>query len=209
MLSIQTNIKEFKVAFAKFTHSVVPEVTAMALNDTAYDGLDAVKKEMTDKFDSPTRWTLNAWMVWRADAKTLRAEVKPRPSMGRRHYLKVQVAGGVRPHTGVEGALRGRLKYAGNIASVTPAKGARLDASGNWSSGQRNQVLSGVQAQRDATSNTTKGSRTRAKKRAQYFVPKPGSGLSPGVWQRDGDTLSKVLHFTQSASSYGDRKSVV
>ena len=205
MLSVTHNIKEFRAAFHALTNDQMPQVTAMALNDTAYDGLDTVRDEMSQNFNSPTRWTLNAFMVWRADARTLRAEVKPRPSVGSRHYLKVQAAGGARPRTGVEGALISRLRYGGHITAVTPAGGAKLDASGNWSSGQRNQLMSGIKAQRDTLTNTTARSRKRNPKRAQYFVPKPGSKLSPGVWQRDGDSVTKILHFTQSRPNYAKR----
>lgn len=205
MLTVTHNIKEFRTAFQALVNSEIPAITAMALNDSAYDGLDAVRDEMTQNFNSPTRWTLNAFMVWRADARTLRAEVKERPSVGSRHYLKVQMAGGARPRTGVEGALISRLRYGGHITAVTPASGAKLDASGNWSSGQRNQLMSGIKAQRDTLTNTTARSRKRNPKRAQYFVPKPGSKLSPGVWQRDGDKVTKILHFTQSRPNYAKR----
>lgn len=205
MFSVSHNIKQFEAAFHALTDTETPRLVAMALNDTAYDGLDAVRLEMVQNFVSPVRWTLNAFMVWRADARTLQAKVMERPSVGSRHYLKVQMKGGARPRTGVEGALISRLKYGGHITAVTPAGGAKLDGSGNWSSGQRNQVMSGIKAQRDGAANTTTRSRKRNAKRAQYFVPKPGSKLSPGVWQRDGDRLSKILHFTKSRPTYSKR----
>jgi hypothetical protein len=205
MFSLSHNIPEVRAALHQLLVGDMPQITAMALNDTAYDALDAVKAEMTKQFDRPTRWTLNAFMVWRADARTLKAIVRERPSVGSRHYLKVQNTGGVRPRTGVESALISRLNYGGEIVAVTPAKGAKLDASGNWSTGQRNQLLSGVKAQRDATANTTAASRRRNRGRAQFFVPKPGSRLSPGVWMRDGDSVTKVLNFTRSRPSYTRR----
>jgi hypothetical protein len=205
MLTLSHNIPQVRAALRQLLVGDMPQITAMALNDTAYDALDAVKADMQDQFDRPTRWTLNAFMVWRADARTLQAMVRERPSVGSRHYLKVQNTGGVRPRTGVEGALISRLNYAGDIQAVAPAKGAKLDASGNWSSGQRNQLLSGVKAQRDATANTTAASRRRNRGRAQFFVPKPGSRLSPGVWMRDGDSVTKVLNFLQARPSYTRR----
>ena len=207
MLSVTHNIDQFRMAWLHLTRDDMPKITAAALNKTAYDGLDLIKADMRESFNAPTRWTLNAFMVWRADARTLAAEIKPRPSVGSRHYLKVQSAGGARPRTGIEGALISRLKYGGNIAAVTPARGAKLDGSGNWSKSQRKQVFSGVKAPRDAVQNTSTVSKklSRNKKRAQFFVPKPGSKLSPGVYQRDGKTLTKVLNFTDTMPRYRKR----
>lgn len=206
-ITIAHNIGEVTAWLGRLARDQVPFATAMALNDTAADALEAVKEEMAQVFDRPTRWTLNAFMVWRADKRTLKAAVKERPSVGPRHYLKVQGTGGVRPATGIEGALRSRAAYAGRIGSVAPAKGARLDAHGNWSSGERNQALSGIKAQRDPTANTTARSKalTKNKGRATYFVPKPGSGLAPGIWKREGKQVVKVLHFSEAGASYRKR----
>ena len=96
----------------------------------------------------------------------------------------------------------------GIITAATPASGAKLDAYGNWSSGQRNQALSAVQAQRDKSSNTTATSRNRKRKRkrAGFFVPRANSKLSPGIWKRDPDgSISKVLHFTRGMPVYDER----
>ena len=129
-----------------------------------------------------------------------------RPSVGKRHYLKVQELGGQRGQTGLEGLLDARLAYDGNITAVVPASSAKLDAHGNWSRGERNQALSAVQAQRDNRSNTTKGSRKRNRKRAGFFVPSADSRLSAGIWRRDPDgSISKVLHFTRFMPTYDKR----
>ena len=205
MFRLTHNVDAVIVALKDLASSKVPQATVLALNDTAYDGLRALQEEMRDEFDRPTRWALNAFMVWRADKRTLTAMVKERPSVGSRHFLKVQGTGGVRPATGLETALRSRLKFAGVIGAAVPAYGAKLDAYGNWSGGERNQALSSVQAQRDATANTTEASRKRNKKRAQYFVPKPGSKLGPGIYRRDGKEIAKVLSFVDGGASYSKR----
>ncbi|RWR31378.1 hypothetical protein D2T31_04930 [Sinirhodobacter populi] len=177
-----------------------------ALNDTATEVLSHVQNNMEQVFDRPTRFTLNAFTVRGARPSSLEAIVQERPSVGSRHYLKVEEAGGARPQTGVERNLNGRLAYSGIIEAAVPAAGAKLDAYGNWSRGERNQVLSAVQAQNEASSNTTEASRKRNRKRAGYFVPRPGSKLSPGIWKRaaNGD-LSKVLHFTDAVPRYRPR----
>ena len=182
----------------------LPFAAANALNDTAADALKHIQDRMDVVFDRPTRWTKNALMVWRAKKGNLEAQVKERPSVGKRHYLKMQEAGGVRPQTGLEGLLSSRVAYAGIIAAALPAAGAKLDSYGNWSSGERNQVLSALGAQRDGKSNQTEASKKRAKGRASYFAPK--SGLSPGVFKRTaGGQLSKVLTFTTAMPRYDQR----
>ncbi|RJL13700.1 hypothetical protein C9E82_13305 [Paracoccus siganidrum] len=177
-----------------------------ALNDTASDVLQHVQDRMDEVFDRPTRFAKNAFTVRGARPTKLEAEVIERPSVGRRHFLKVQEFGGQRGQTGLEGLLSARLAYDGHIQAAVPAAGAKLDAYGNWSSGERNQALSAVQAQRDRTANTTDRSRRRNRKRAGFFVPREGSKLSPGIWKRNPDgSIQKILHFTTVAPVYEER----
>ncbi|WP_444452562.1 hypothetical protein ACTTAI_16300 [Rhodobacter capsulatus] len=178
----------------------LPYAGAMALNDTAKDALKHIQDRMKVEFDRPTRFTLNAFMVWRATKKTLEAQVKERPDVGPRHYLKVQEAGGQRPKTGIERALEANLAYDGILAAIVPAAKARLDGYGNWSPGERNQVLSALGAQRDKAANETERSRKRAPKRASYFVE------GHGVYRRSTDgKVDRVLHLLDAMPSYSPR----
>lgn len=184
----------------------LPFATMMALNDTAKDALALVQRQMDLVFDRPTRFTKNAFMVWRATKDNLTAEVKERPDVGRKHFLKVQERGGARPQKAMEKGLAARLAYSGVIAAVIPAAKAKRDAFGNWSAGERNQALSGIGGQRDRASNTTEASRRRNRKRAEYFVSDPENGLSPGIWRRNADgSLNKIALFTESMPSYSPR----
>lgn len=181
--------------------------TVWALNDTAKDVLKHMQGRMEVVFDRPTRFTKNAFQVgpWAKKSSPV-VEVKERPSVEPRHFLKVQESGGARPKTGLERLMTSRLAYEGDIQAVVPASGARLNSFGNWSPGERNQVLSAVQAQGDARTNTSDASKARNKTRAGYFVPRPGSKLSPGVWRRKGKkSLKKVLHFTTAMPAYQKR----
>jgi len=206
MLNLALDDSAFSRQLTNLERAQLPFAAANALNDTAADVLAHMQDRMKVVFDRPTRFTLNAFMVWRATKSRLEAQVKERPSMGRRHYLKVQESGGPRPATGLEGLLTTRLAYQGFIAAVTPAGGARLDAFGNWSVGERNQALSALGAQRDARSNTTEASRKRKPGRATYFVPRNG-GLSPGVYKRSGPKAEpvKVLNFVERVPVYSER----
>lgn len=206
MLKLTHNIRDVTLALRRLSNEQLPAVTVSALNNTAFDALDAAKQEMERVFDRPTRWTLNALMVWRATVDKPQAEVRERPSVSKRHYLKVQAAGGERPQTGVERLLKATVSEAAFHAAVTPARGARLDGHGNWSPGQRNQLLSALGAQRDRAANTTAVSKRRNKgKRATFFVPDAKSRLSPGVYARVGKNVDKVVNFTRTAPVYDQR----
>lgn len=206
-LVIGSNIAAVSKALREVTSSQLPFAMSRAMNDTAYDGLAAMQDEERAVFDRPTPWALNAFMVWRADKRTLQASIRERPSVGRRHFLKVQNTGGARPQTGLEGLLSAKVAITGPFAAAVPTGAARRDAYGNWSAGERNQVLSGIKAQRDVRSNSTAASskRSRAKGRAQYFVPRPGAGLSPGIYRREGRKAVKIVNFTASMPSYSRR----
>lgn len=182
----------------------LPQIEVWALNWTADDVLKAVQGRMRVAFDRPTRWTLGAFHVWRATKATRVAVVQERPSVGRRHYLKVQEAGGARPQTALEKLVAMKVVSSQILTAVIPASGARIDAYGNWSRGERNQALSEIRAQRDSAANATAVSIARARRRgrASYFTPKNG-GLSPGIWKRtSAGTLSKVAHFVDRSPVY-------
>ena len=206
MIQLEWDDRDFQRQMTNLEARQLPFASAMALNDTAKEMLEQVQQNMRDRFDRPTRFALNAFMVWRATKSKLVAEIKERPSVGPRHFLKVQEAGGARPQTGLDKGFATRLAYEGIIAAVTPASGARIDGFGNWSSGERNQVLSALGAQRDQAANSTVASRKRARGRASYFVPRNG-GLSPGVYKRasPGAEPVKVLHFHEFMPRYQER----
>ena len=181
----------------------LPYAMAMAINDAASDALKVAQDEMRTAFDRPTRWTMNAFYVRRAWKSHLVATIVRKDAQRGRHYLEVQAKGGVRPQTALEKLVSSRVKYSGIIQTITPAKGARLNSNGNWSPGQRNQVLSAIKSQRDSAANTTKESRQRNKRRAGYFVPRDGSRLSPGVYQRMArGKVKKIVHFSPNAARY-------
>ena len=201
--------RDFERGLSSVAKRQVPQATVWALNDTAIDVLAHMQDQMDRVFNMPTRFAKNAFMVWRATKQTLAAEVKERPSVAARHFLKVQERGGDRPQTGLERLLKTKLAYAGDIRAVVPASGARLNAFGNWSPGERNRVLSDIQAQGDSRANATAASKARRKTRTGYFVPRPGSKLSPGVWKRYGGKrnprVKKILNFTTAMPTYRQR----
>jgi hypothetical protein len=191
MFTFSSNAIEVERALVGRVELQVPFATAMALNDTANHALDLVKKQMDLVFDRPTPFAKNAFMVWRATKSTLVAEVKERPSVGRKHFLKVQERGGKRPKTGME---RNRIAYAGSVAAIIPAAKAKRDAYGNWSAGERNKALKGIASPGSLTP-------TGKRKRVEYFLPDAGE-LSPGIWRRQGKTLTKIAMFVDQMPDY-------
>lgn len=204
---IDHNVPELMAALTDVERKQVPQALVWSLNEMAYEVLEGAQGDMRTVFDRPTKWALEAFMVWRAKKRSLTAEVKEKPSVGARHFLKVQERGGARPQTGLERLFKTRMPYAGIIHSVLPAEAALLDAFGNWSKGERNRVLSAVRAQSDRHANSTRVSKVRNKNAKQFFVPRPGSRLSPGVWKRTSRKakLRKVLHFSERSPKYQPR----
>lgn len=207
MLHIGNNLRAFERSLSDAMLVQLPFALSRALNDTAHDLASVhLPAAMRRDFDRPSRFTLNAFRFDRATKRQLTVVVLPKDRIGSRHYLYVQTEGGARPQTGLERLLAARLRYAGQIVSVTPAAGMRLDAHGNMSRGQLNQIVSAIQAQRDTGNNTSAASRARHRGRSQYFVPREGSRLSAGVWERTASgQLRKVLHFTAVAPRYERR----
>jgi hypothetical protein len=178
-----------------------------ALNDTAADVLSFIQGRMDVVFDRPTRFTKNAFHVWRANTSTMEARVEERPSVGKRHYLKVEETGGQRGRTGMEGRIT--LASPDPVQAIVSGEHARLDGHGNWSTGERNQVMAALQVGRDVgySSNASETSAKRGKRRgrASYFVPK--QGLAPGVYKRTapGQPALRVLKFTTAMPTYAPR----
>lgn len=186
----------------------LPFATAMALTETAKSVREAEVAEMGRVFDRPTRFTLNAFQVVPARKDTLVAEVRYKdviPYAGR-HFLETQVEGGSRRLAAWERQLvsSGAMMGLGlSPEAIIPARAAKRDAFGNWSTGERNRVLSALQAQRDTLSNTTDRSRSRNSRRAEYYIGK--RGRVTGVFRRRGDEDDLILLFVNRRPVYQPR----
>ncbi len=181
-----------------------PYAAARALTDTAWTAARGLGDHMKTVFDQPTAFTRNAFRAQGATKSKLEATVLPKDRQGGRHYLFAQEDGGPRPQTGIEKLLARNVAFEGVLQTVIPAQDARLTKAGNLSPGQLQQVLSGVGAQRDRTSNTTAASRRRRPSRDVFFVPR--AGLAPGVFARSpSGRLKMILAFTDRVARYNPR----
>ncbi|AUR01987.1 hypothetical protein [Phaeobacter inhibens] len=210
-LSLHMDTSDFIKGADEIQRKQLPMATAWALNDTAQDVLEHIQHRMEVVFDEPTRFTKNAFHVWRAKKSNLVAKVQERPSVGSKHYLKVQERGGRRPKTGLERMLSSSLAYDGILAAIAPAAGAKRNRFGNWAPGQRNQAISAIKGWSETgyKANATKGSAARNRSRAAYFVPQKSSNLTPGIYKRTGrgkrEKIVKIAHFLDSLPSYSER----
>ena len=192
-----------KKAMRQFSKDEAKEIARLATNDIAFEVFRENKTLIKKSFDSPTRFTVNSFMVRKATTSNPVATVERKPFLAKRHYLEVQSEGGQRGQTGVEKLLARRLKYAGLINSVLPTKHMRRNKFGNVSKGQMQKILSGVSSQRDSRNNSTVRSEAQNKGlSAEFFVPDLDSKLTPGVWERRGKRIRKLLAFSDSAPRY-------
>jgi hypothetical protein len=205
MFDVTSTARDFERDLNDLARRQLPFALALAMNDTAARLLRLNRTRMARVFDRPTRWTMNAFHFVRARKARPVATIKRKDGARSRHYLEVQDEGGTRPLGGWERQLDARLPYAGRVGYVVPTKHMRRDRHGNVSRAEMQRVLSNVQAQTNASANTTEGSRKRSRRSVAYFVPRPGSKLSPGVYRRRDKDLAKVFAFDAKAPRYSAR----
>lgn len=176
------------------------KATVYALTDAAKDVHAASKSRIAEAFDRPTAFAKNSLMTKFARVSDDQpfAEVRQKPTSAGRHFLGVQEDGGERPQTGVERLLSRLLRGSGRLEALTPARGARLDKSGNWSRGERSAALEALKRHRGASTVAASSS-----SRLAFFVARTGGQLSPGIYARRKDrSIQKVAHLTNRAPRY-------
>lgn len=193
-ISVKMEANAFRRGLTNLEAVQAPFAIALGLTRTAQDVRVATIKRMERVLDRPTRFTLNAFRVKPATKRHHEASVGFREftqtSVGFRSYLEPLEFGGKRPAKRFEIRLR-QAGVLGQDEFAVPARGARLNRSGNIPASRIVQILSQLKAFRTAgfDANETDRSRKRAgASRARYFAVKSGgkSGLTPGVYERRG-----------------------
>ncbi len=178
----------------------IPFVTAYALTKTAEEIKEEEIEVMARVFDRPTRFTLNALYVKPATKRDLQATVAFKDGFGSVpawRYLGPQVEGGPRAKKGFERALE-RAGLLRPEEFCVPARGLPLDSSGNIPGSMITQMLSGLGANPDPLSNTTKRSKKRNPARGSYFVLREVKGAPDGIYRRNGGrALQPMLIFVR------------
>ncbi|HLA33002.1 MAG TPA: hypothetical protein VJ047_18430 [Pseudomonas sp.] len=183
---------------------VAARALADALNHTANQAKQALTVEMTNVFDRPTPFTLNAVRVFNAKPSSLEAAVwvkdeKDNASKGMapEDWVAPQVFGGSRSDKKSETLLRAKgILPAGKF--IAPASGARLDAYGNISRGQMVQILSGLSAiegKAGYTANASDKWRSLRKGHSQAFFVLRRGKTPIGIAERRGKSMAMVLAF--------------
>lgn len=183
---------------------------ANATNNLAFRIRDEWKQQATRVFDRPTALTRNATLVRKAGQGSstsgagqvfrnsggataeifLRDEAfKGTPPV---KYLFAQVQGGARRHKRFERALIAQGLMPSSMFAM-PGDAAKIDASGNMSAGQIVAILSALDANPDARSNTPRDRKATALKKrgwagtrsgGLFVLQTPRNGLRPGIYQR-------------------------
>lgn len=182
-----------------------------AIDRTATEIRDAVKREIPRVFDNPVPYTRNSLRLTRTRNHNMQASVWFKdPDRMEDHYLVPQVEGTTRKTKGFERAL--------DKIKMVPGRGARMTAAGNVSVGQIRQVLSVLKRSQRTLgyqSNITKRSATRNRNQRDYvYLPRGSGKLPPGVYERvaqqsrliDASTKRKFKMSGAKAYQFGKSK---
>lgn len=179
---------------------------ARAMTKTAQDVKEAIRYEMINVFDWPTKYTVNSLRIKSATKDDLVAIVwiKDEPGNDARSYLLPQMEGGSRVHKPFEARLIRQGLLPSNLYAV-PGKGAKLDRHGNIPGGELERILSALGAAEQfagyQANRTARSAKRLGKNRREFFVSRPGqgrtNGLPLGVWERTPQGIKPVLLFVR------------
>lgn len=190
--------------------------TVAALNDAAYAGSLAAKKEIERVFDRPTPWVKGGVRYVKARTEKLESSIDfdkwgNKTNVTVEKVLAAQIQGGPRKHKRHEIALeRAGILPAG--MGIVPGGAAKIDQFGNMISGQIVQIIAwfrgfgeqGYKANIDDKGRRRIGrdnKRTGARGFAYFALQKPHGKLLPGVYQRFvtafGSAVKPVMIFVR------------
>ncbi len=185
-------------------------VVATALTRTAVEVKSAELAELNSVIDRPTPYTQNSMYVKSATADNLVAEMGLKDDLAggsgtpATKYLLPQVDGGQRHIKRFEKALQAAGSMPAGTVAV-PVSAAKLDAYGNISRGQINQILSQVGTEltagynRTLTKGTDQASRTKQRNAygragGQFVAIKVQKGrLKPGIYLAEARNFGAKL----------------
>ena len=200
-ISVKHNIQQTIQLLDRRVRKQVAFATSKALNVIAKTAQQGVITEMKQRFDRPTPFTLNSTFIKYSTKNNLvaRIYVKDRElakSKSLAESIGHEFSGGYRIRTRLEAWLT-RAGYISASEFVVPGAGAKLDAYGNLSRGQIQQILSQLMAGPDASSYRSGSSRSKAKRAAAGYFWSRGGKLKRGVYQRfsfaSGGAVKPVL----------------
>lgn len=171
----------------------LPFATALALNATARGVKAAGVESMRREFDRPKPITLNSLYIKPATKARQQAEVYVKDDVlgkgasgGMAQVLGHQFSGGQRTRKRLEMHMQ-RMGYISAAEYVAPGPDARLDAYGNISTGQIQQLMTALRLHWDTYNNATRSKRSErnAKAAGRLFWSDGTRGKRRGVWGSD------------------------
>lgn len=216
---IRTNAREFERGLNRTAREQLPFAVFLAVNDVATGGVRHNQRAMRRQLDRPKPFTIRgiyprkaryrrgqrqaglaaavttASLMWREFAakgtpagKYLRPVVFGTPRLAKRHEVALR--------------RRGLIK---NNAYLVPAPGQRLNQYGNLTRANYVKILSALGASSDGSQNRTARSRGRNARLKNYFVPKRGGQLTPGVYERKNSGAIKPVLIEVRQPQYRQR----
>ncbi len=179
----------------------IPFATAVALNRTARGVRESGIAEMARQFDRPTPMTLKSLFILPASKTRQEAMVylKDREIGGKNSLSMAQIIGHqFRGGTRLRKRMENAFSAAGLISPseyLVPGPDAKIDAYGNLSRGQTQQIYAALRIYRDAYQNTNSGARSQrhAKAAGRIFWSDGTRKLRRGLWATDAKGFLKLL----------------
>lgn len=216
MIEVKVDVKGLDVIQAKLRGLVDGKINVAivaALNDAAYAGAQATKKEMARVFDRPTPWVLGGVRYVKARKTKLEASIdfdqwgnKTNVTVGK--VLASEISGGRRKYKRHEIALQKAGILPAGMA-IVPGPGALKDQYGNMPGSQIVQIMSwfrsfGEQGYKANATDKSKARLAKDKKNgtrgfAYFALRKPAGKLPAGIYQRftlaHGSAIRPVMFF--------------
>ena len=193
---------------------VIPYAASTALTRCAQRAQKVdLPAEMRRVFNNPTPYAINSLFVQPSTKDTLSARVMVKNTAGRgvvpENFLFPEVAGGGRKNKGFETWLR----YSGFIGSgdhAIPVKDSHLlDAYGNVSGPVTRGLMSALLDSKGGATTyklNAKGKKVIDKRgRAGGLIFAISKGKNRGLFEKKGDVVRKIFHFTSKAPVYRQR----
>lgn len=203
-------IKELQAGLDDIIKHRMPNITALALTETAKAVREESKKEMSQIFDRPTPFILGSQWIKAATKEDLSASVEWRSRTRKQSgwdavtkALSPHIEGGSRTYKNFE-LMLSRMGILPPGYYAIPGAAAEMDPYGNMSRSQIIQIVSYFKAFPNTgyKANTSDKKRLRLAKGSKkaigfaYFVGRPGGGRLPlGIYRRFHSTINvSALH---------------
>jgi len=191
-------------------HKQIPFAASQALNDVGKALLDVNKKNMSQTFDRPVPYTMNAFYMRPSNKAHLSMSVLRKQKPAGKHYLDIESSGGIRPRKAIEKMMEFNLPYPGIINTVMPTRHSTM-ASGAISTARVMEAIAGVggtMPNRPSTRVASQFERAEAKHAARkggspYYLVEPRDGKVGGINKRVGKRkVVRVFQFLDRGIAY-------